>query len=168
MNAQHQSPPPSGAPEAEPRPNPAAEDSPAEALRDAFGKLGEVQAYAGHFVAAKIDAIKLAIRNAGIMAALGIVGLIAVAAVVSTAIVLLLVGIAGAWGALLGDRVWLGDLITAVLVLAVLGIGVMVGLKMLNRSFRAKTVEKYEQRKRQERARYGHDADQYAGPRRQS
>jgi Zn-dependent protease with chaperone function len=175
MNAQYESsPPPPGAPHepgwqpADPAGAPTGNGSPGAALRDAIGKLGEVQAFAGHYLAAKIDGIKLSIRNLGIFAALGIVGLIALGAVVNTTIVLLLLGIAGAWGALLGGRWWLGALITGVLVLALIAIGVIIGMKMLTKSFRAKTVEKYEQRKGQERARYGHDVDQYAAPRREA
>lgn len=175
MNAQYESspPPPGGAQSPGWQPaDPAGETngngSPGAALRDALGKLGEAQAFAGHYIAAKIDGIKLSIRNLGTLAALGIVGLMAVSAVISTSVVLLLLGIAGAWGALLGGRWWLGALITAVLVLGLMAVGVMVGMKMLTKSFRTKTVEKYEQRKGQERARYGHDVDQYAAPRRQA
>src|SRR5690348_17351169 len=83
-------------PSANPMPPP---DSPAQAWREGFAKVAEVRAYAAHFVAAKIDGIKVSIRNAGIYAALGVVGLIALAAVIATTVALLLVGISGAFGA---------------------------------------------------------------------
>ena len=147
----------------ESRPDPATHpmpppDSPAEAWREGFAKLAEIRAYFAHFVAAKIDGIKVSLRNAGIYAALGVVGLIALAAVIATTVALLLVGIAGALGAAVG-HVWLGQIITGVLMLILLGVGVMVGMGIVNKSFRSKTVQKYEERKRQERIRFGRDVE---------
>jgi hypothetical protein len=44
--------------------------------------LGEIKLYASHFLAAKIDGIKLTVRTVLIYAVLGLVGLIVLAAVV--------------------------------------------------------------------------------------
>ena len=56
--------------------------------------LGELREYAGYFVAAKVDGIKLAIRRIGVMAAVGVIGLLAGGAIVATAAVLFCVGLA--------------------------------------------------------------------------
>src|SRR5437588_5087412 len=101
MDAQQQSPPPEQT-GWEQRPDPATHpmpppDSPAQAWREGFARIAELRAYAGHYVAARIDGIKVSVRNAGIYAALGIVGLIALAALIATTVALLLVGIAGAF-----------------------------------------------------------------------
>jgi len=53
------------------------EQSPAEAFADVKTRLSELTEYAGYLLSAKVDGIKLAIRNAGIYAALGAVGLLA-------------------------------------------------------------------------------------------
>src|SRR5215217_8761114 len=71
------------------------EQSPAEVFADVKTRLSELTEYAGYLLSAKVDGIKLAIRNAGIYAALGAVGLLAGGAFVVTAAVLLLRGIAG-------------------------------------------------------------------------
>src|SRR5438045_2468016 len=76
--------------------------SPAEALKEVGTRLAEVKEFASYYLAAKLDGIKVSFRNLGIYAALGIVGLIAASAVITTSVVLLLVGLA--WG--LGDLLW--------------------------------------------------------------
>src|SRR5947208_14581835 len=95
----------------------------AEAWRSVVDKLGELGEYAGHYLAAKSDAFKLTMRNVAVMAALGIIGLIAAGGLVVTAVVLLCVGIAHGIAALLGGRMWAGELITGVLLLGLLAGG---------------------------------------------
>src|SRR5205807_3211066 len=87
---------------------------PSDAVREAMTKLAEVREFAAYYVAARMDALKATVRNVGIYAALGLIGLAAGAAIVATAAVLLLWGIAGAFAALVGGRMWLGAIITAV------------------------------------------------------
>src|SRR5688572_27592001 len=68
------------------------DDAPAtagEAVKGALGALGEAKEYLGYFVTAKLDGIKLSLRNVGIYAALGLVGLAAGIALLATTIVLL-------------------------------------------------------------------------------
>ena len=107
--------------------------------------------------------LKVTVRNLGIYLGLAIVGLIAVGAMVVTAVVLLLRGISGGIGQLFSGHPWLGDLITAVVVLAVLAAGVVVVMKKLTGTFRSQTVKKYEERLRRQRQQFGHDVDQRAG-----
>jgi len=133
-----------------------------EAFHEAMAKVSELREYAGYFVSAKIDALKIGLRNAGIYAALGILGAIAGASFIVIAAGLFLIGCAHGLGAAFGGRDWLGDLIVGVIVLAVVAIGAIMGLKMVTGSSRKKTVEKYETRQHQQRRSYGHDVNQRA------
>src|SRR6187399_2971574 len=57
-----------------PRIPPPDEQSPAQAFADVKIRVQELSEYAGYLISAKMDGIKLAVRNAGIYAALGVVG----------------------------------------------------------------------------------------------
>ena len=52
------------------------EPSPAEALHRLQEQIGELQTYLTHFISAKIDSLMLSIRQIGIWAVLGVVGLL--------------------------------------------------------------------------------------------
>ena len=130
---------------------------PSQAFHEAMEKLGELKEYAAYYAAVRVDMIKLTVRNLGIYAGLGVMGLIAAGALVVTAVVLLLQGIAGAFAQLIPKFPWLGDLITAVLVLVVMAAGIVIVMKKLTGTFRSQTVKKYEQRTRREREQFGHD-----------
>ena len=56
--------------------------APTDALKDAFSHIGELRAYAIHYISAKADQVRLSIRKAGIYAVLGIIGLMAATALV--------------------------------------------------------------------------------------
>lgn len=164
MSAETQSPPPPGSARTgwEARPDPGAHPMPpaghpTEAIRDAVAKVAELREFASYYVAAKLDALKATARRIGILAALGLVGAVAGATVVVTAVVLLLRGIAGAFAAIFPRYPWLGDLITAVIFLAIPIVGILVGMRILTRTFKTSTVTKYEERKRQERQQFGRD-----------
>jgi putative superfamily III holin-X len=136
--------------------------TPAENFRKAMDRVGELKEYASYFVAAKLDGIKVSLRNAGIYAALGVIGAVAAATMVVVSVVLLLVGAAHALGALFGGRDWAGDLIIGVLILGLMAVGVIVGLKMLTKSFHKTLVDKYESRQHDQRRSFGHDVEQRA------
>ena len=139
------------------------DQAPPEALRDIKNRLGELGEYVSYFLAAKWDGIKVSMRNIGIYAGLGVIGLMAGGAFVATLMVLLLRGIAGGIGAMFNpDRPWAGELITAVLFLAAMGIGVMIALKKLTQSSRERTAKKYAARQQQERTKFGTDVNQRA------
>lgn len=129
-------------------------EHPGEAFHEAAAKLAELREFAGYYVAVRLDALKTSVRNVGIYAGLGLIGLAAGAAVVGTAAALLLLGIAGGFGALLNGRMWLGAIITAVLVFGVIAIGVLIGLKVMTKSFKSSTVKKYEERQRRQRQQF--------------
>ena len=68
---------------------------------------------------ARVDLARVTARNIAIFTVLGLVGLLALGATLIVGLVLLLGGIAGAIGAALGGRVWIGDLVVGVVVLGV-------------------------------------------------
>ena len=165
-----QSPPQSSAPRTEPS---AAVETPpkgepAEQFKFAVSRLAELREYALYYVTAKLDGLKLSLRNALIYAGLGVVGALAGGAIVAVAAALLLIGAAHGIGAALGGNAWLGDLIIGVLVLAAVGIGAVMVLKGLTKSFHQQLVNKYQSRQQEQRRTYGHDVNQRANEQRAS
>lgn len=138
------------------------DQAPPEALKDIGTRISEIGEYASYFITAKLDGIKLSLRNLGMMAVLGVVGLIAGAAFIVTLVVMLLRGIAYGLGDLLWDKVWLGELITSVLFLTLMVVGVMMRMKKLTNSSRERTAKKYAARQQHERIKYGTDVHQRA------
>ena len=130
----------------------------AEAFDRIKHDVGELKEYASYYVAAKVDGIKRTVRNIGLYAALGVVGLIAGGAIVATAAGLLIVGVAELLTRLFGDRAWLGDIVTGLLVLGAIGAGAWWMMNKLTNTWRTQTLKKYEQRKQSQRERFGHDA----------
>ena len=129
-----------------------------DSLKEAANRIGEMKEFVGYFLAAKMDGIKVTLRNAGIYAALGIVGLIAASALISTAVVLLLVGLAMGIGKLFNpDQYWIGAVVVGGLVLGGLAGGIIFGLKKLTNTFRKQLVQKYENRQRDQRINFGED-----------
>lgn len=130
---------------------------------DGIGRcFGELKEYAAYFASARWDGFKLSIRQAVVYAALGLLGLCVAGAILVMSVVLLLDGIANGLGVLFGDRPWLGSLVVGVVLLGLLSGGVVLGLKWIASKSKQKTVEKYESRKRQQRAEYGRDVQQRA------
>lgn len=154
-------PPPPGCvpdPDAE-RPNPAA-----DAFHRITGGVSELKEYAGYYLTAKVDGFRQTLKKIGLYAALGLVGLIVAGAIVATAAGLLVAGLAELLGHLFGDRLWLGNLVVGVLVLAAVGLGVWIMMNKLTGTWRSQTIRKYEQRKQSQRERFdGHDVTGRAG-----
>ena len=172
QNVNTQSPPHSSAPVAEPSAQPGGQTprdgEPAEQFKFAMNRLAELKEYALYFVSAKLDGIKLSLRNAVIYAGLGIIGALAGGAVIAVAAALLVIGAAHGIGAALGGNAWLGDLIIGVLILAVVGIGAVMAVKWLTNSFHQQLVNKYRARQQEQRRTYGHDVQQRANEQRSS
>lgn len=132
--------------------------NPADAFKDVGVKVGELKEFATYYVAAKLDALKVTGRNIGIYAALGIVGLIAGGTIISTAAVLLLVGLALAIGKPFDpDQPWVGAIVVGLLVLGGLAVSIIVFMKKLTNTSRKRVVEKYENRQRDQRINFGED-----------
>ena len=132
------------------------EPSPEEAFRRLLQQLEELRAYSTHFVSAKVDGFILSVRQLLVWMVLGIVGLIALAAVVVTAIVLCLGGAAGGLGSLLGGRLWLGQLVVGGGLLVLLTLSILIGVRTWQRRARQQKVQQYDERQRQQRAAFGH------------
>jgi hypothetical protein len=133
------------------------------AAKSAFATMGErfaeIREYASYYAATKTDALKTKITTLVIYAVLGIVAGIVGLAVLATAGVMLVRGIAGALGEAFG-RPWLGELVTALGLLMILAVGAFVGLKVVTGTFKKKLVAKYEQRHKEQRERFGADVFQ--------
>jgi len=140
---------------------------PSAAFADAAARLGELKEYAGYWVAARLDGIKGSAVKIGVYAVLGVVGLVVGCTMVSTAVVLLLGGLAHGLGTLsrylFGDGwYWLGPFVVGLLLLGGVAVGAIFGLKWFARMTHAQLVAKYEDRKRQQRINYGYDVKQRA------
>jgi Putative Actinobacterial Holin-X, holin superfamily III len=134
-----------------------------EGFQRATQLIGEYKEYASYYMATKIDGIKSSVRNIGIYAGLGIAGLIAFSALITTAVALFLVGAAmGLAHIFEPPKYWLGALIVGLAVLVLIGVGAGIGLAKANAGFRKATVDKYEQRKRWQRGQFGRDVEQAA------
>lgn len=124
--------------------------------------VAELRQYFGHFLAAKLDGVKLTAKRLVIYAVLGIIAAIVAGTILITASVLLLVGLAYAIGALFDpDEPFVGMLIVAgVVLLGTFGGGLLILKRMLGSS-RKYTIDKYERMEREERAQFGRDAEHF-------
>jgi hypothetical protein len=134
-----------------------------EGFQRASQLISEYKEYASYYLATKIDGIKASLRNVGIYAGLGIAGLMAFSALITTAVALFLVGAAMGLAHIFDPpKYWLGALIVGFVVLVLIGVGAGIGLSKANAGFRKATVDKYEQRKRWQRGQFGRDVEQAA------
>jgi membrane protein implicated in regulation of membrane protease activity len=125
--------------------------------------IKELKAYGSYLSSAKIDGAKAKARQIAIYAALGVLGLLVAAGILFTASFLLLSGLAMGLGALLWHQYWLGNVIVALLVLGGTAAGVVIGIRKFTGASRSQTEKKYEQKRIQQRAEFGHDVKQRAG-----
>ena len=123
-------------------------------------RVREVVAFANYYAAAQIDRLKLTAINIAMFAVLGLIALAIGLAIVFTAAVVLVIGVAGAIGAMLGGRMWAGELITSVAILGTIAGGVVIGFKLATKSTRGKLKASYDQRKRDQRDSFGTDVDE--------
>jgi len=132
--------------------------SPGEAFSNTAQHVKELQEYAKYFIAAKMDGWKLSVSRLVMMIAVGAFAGIVGVAMVATAAVLLVVGIAQAIGMLFPDRYgWLGNIITGVvLVGGSLAAAMILPKRLLSGSFK-QTVKDYEDRQRNQRQQFGTD-----------
>ena len=130
--------------------------SPTEAFAELGRTIGELRSHASYFISAKLDGIKLSVRNVAVYAALGVVGLIAAGGLIVTAVALLCIGLAGAVSAIF-DIWWLGHLVVGLLVLGAIAAGTWLGISWFMKATHTQMVRKYERLRDQQRAEFGHD-----------
>lgn len=143
--------------DAEDSPDPAEEPEP-DVLKLLARQIHELGEYICYYAMAKTDTVKLSLRNLVLWVVVAAMGFVACAALIATACWLLLIGIAEGLGALCGERSWIGNLTTGVLVLAGLGLGTYLAMARRVRLSRERTAKKYEKRQAQQFARFGHSA----------
>ena len=154
----------SNAPESAKRPSihDGAEAPPTDHLKDAAARLGEIKDYASYYVSAKVDSYKSSAKSLALYAVLGLLGAVAGTAILATAGVLLVRGIAEALTVLFNGRAWLADLLTGIVLLgAVLGTTYFLVAKLLGKS-RLATKRKYEDLKREQLIKHGHNVHERA------
>ncbi len=141
---------------------------PDEVWAEIVARWGELREYAGYYVAANIDRLRLTGCAAVMWSILGlVVGLIAVS-IVAAASVLLVVSLATGLGELMGGRIWLGQLVVSAAILIAASGGVWFVLRRSLRNYQRTIVQKYELRKEEERAEYGTNVEQRAKERSQN
>jgi hypothetical protein len=140
------------------QPPPPERDGGADPLYQLLNRLVALADYAGHFASAKLDGIRVRVRNIAIAAFAGLVGLIVAIAVVITFCVYLLSGMAGGLSIAVGNRPWLGNLLTGASGLGLIALGICIVALRVRASQRRARVRKYEKRKARQRVRYARDA----------
>jgi Zn-dependent protease with chaperone function len=133
-----------------------------EALAAVFKQLAEAVEYLAYLLATQVDRAKLKIRNLLILVALGAIAAVAGLAFVACTVWLLLAGIAGGVGVLLGDRPWLGGIVTAAVILIV---GASAGWFFYHRirtSGLKSARRRYQKRQAEQKSRFGREVQQTA------
>ncbi|HKD38056.1 MAG TPA: hypothetical protein VKB78_14685 [Pirellulales bacterium] len=133
-----------------------------DALSAVFKQLAEAIEYLAYLLAAQVDRVKLKVRNIILLAALGVIAVAMAAAVLFCTIWLLLSGIAGGIGAALGDRPWLGAIITSVVILIIATIALWIVYRRVQKSGWKAVRERYERRQHEQKARFGREVKETA------
>jgi len=133
-----------------------------EAVERLHRQAEELGEYVRHYFAARGDSIRAVLRKFGLWLVAAIVALTVLVAMLSTAAVIAVLGVAQLAGQALGDRPWAGYLVTGLGLLAIAAVVLFTVIVILRRRFRKDTVEKYARRHRQQKARFGHDVAEQA------
>jgi hypothetical protein len=132
------------------------------ALRELLGQSQQLAEYFLHYVSARADILKRSVRVRLIWALAGLLGLFAMCVTIAIALHRIVLGLANGLGALLGGRVWLGDLAAGALLLASVALLFYLAQARWNNAFHQKMVVKYEKRKARQQTRFGHRASDSA------
>ncbi len=130
-----------------------------DALHEALQRVAEAREYLVYLAAVELDRLKLKFRRIIIWAAIAVAGLIVLLAVLVSAIALLLWGLADSIGAAFGGRTWIGALIIGGGILLLAGGTLYGGIWGWNRSAFNAAKQRYKERKRRQRERFGHSVD---------
>jgi hypothetical protein len=133
-----------------------------EALSAVFKQLAEAVEYLAYLLTTQVDRVKLKVRNVLLMVALGVIGAAVAMAFLACTVWLLLSGIAGGVGVLLGDRPWLGSIVTAVVILLiVIPAGWILYRRIQSGGLKA-VRERYRLRQAEQKARFGRKVEETA------
>jgi hypothetical protein len=133
-----------------------------EALAAVFRQLTEAVEYLAYLLATQVDRVKLKVRNVLLLAALGAIGVAATMAFLACTVWLLLSGVAGGVGVLLGDRPWLGGVVTSVVILLILVSAGRIAYRRVQSSGWKAVRERYRQRQAEQKARFGREVEEAA------
>ncbi len=123
---------------------------------------GELLEYLAYYLHAKADGLKFRGRRVLLRIELEVVGILVMAGVLLVGITLVFIGIAQGFAQLFANQPWLGPLIAGLLLLGCIGAGGWWFHRAVEKKSYQETVQKYEQRKQQQRARFGHDVAERA------
>lgn len=126
-----------------------------DGLKLLLEQVRELKEYFSHFLAAKTDSAKLALRSTVLRLVLALLGFVLLSGLLITAGWFVLSGTAGGLAILFGGRWWLGNLVTGILFLAGLGFGIYIVVAKSKRTSRERTVAKYETRQAQQESEFG-------------
>jgi hypothetical protein len=136
--------------------------TPGESLHAAQRKFEELFQYVLYYLTAKADVLKVQmIRRLVVLATLAVAGL-AVAVAIVTAVVLLCLGISDGFAALFGHR-WIGELVTALLLLGIVVVASAVIIKSVFGSMHRQTVMRYEAMRRKQQRMHHRDVENWPG-----
>lgn len=113
-------------------------------LEPLLAHLAELKTQVLHYLEARADRVRLSVRQAAVWGAIGLLAALVGATLLITATVLALMGAANGIGAALGERWWAGQLIVGLCVLCGTALACWLAMRMLAKSSRRKTIEKYE------------------------
>ena len=113
--------------------------------------------YFSYYLEARTDILKLRGRQFLFRLRLEIAGTLVVAGALIVAITLILIGVAQGLAQVFADKPWLGPLITGLVLLGIVSLAVWWWLARTRKAAHNRMIEKYEQRKSHQRARFGHD-----------
>jgi len=135
-----------------------AEDRPAtSSLKNLLQDLRRIRELASYYLTARKDRLRLSVRQALIWGAVGVLGACVLFCVLITAVVLLLVGLSRGLEQAFGESAWLGPTVLGGGLLLLMAGATVAVLGWLSRSYRKKTVEKYERLEAHQRATLGQD-----------
>jgi uncharacterized membrane protein YccC len=124
-------------------------------------RLAELREYFSYYTAARLDSLKSSVRRLVLWAVVLLIGLLAVAGFVITAVVLICNGICDALTRLLHSRS-LGEFLTGILLLLGLFAAAYFGLGAMRQFWHSQAVAKYEARRQRQREHFGHDVSEAA------
>ncbi len=126
-------------------------------------QLLEFQEYAAHYLAVKIDKVMLQVRKIASLAILGVLGAVVGLTAIGVSTIMVLMGTAQGLGELFGGRIWLGYLLTGLVIIIGAAVAVKVLIGGMMTSLRNQLAQAYALRKESQRDRFGRDVQQTAG-----